>query len=75
MEKRVILDIWTLEAIHLLPRNVLTILPYPLIYNSYYSKYIVDCTLQKNKESQPALFLIQAFLNLKNPIFLLKKGH
>ena len=34
----------------------------------------LDCSLLQNKESQPALFLKQAFLNLKNQIFL-KKGH
>ena len=34
---------------------------------------ILDCTFLKIKESQPALFLIQAFLNLKNQIFLNKR--
>ena len=33
----------------------------------------LDCTLQKNKESQPSGFLIQAFLNLKTQIFLKKR--
>ena len=45
------------------------------IYFGFTAKQVptLDWTLQKNKESQPTLFLIQAFLNLKNQIFLKKR--
>ena len=35
--------------------------------------YILDCTLLKIKQCWHALFLIQAYLNLKNQIFLKKR--